>query len=276
MSDIYKEILYYKKLLEKQKAAIDKFLAKAPEGYLKIDNRKGGPLFFIRTYENGVEKLKLIKKNEEKVLEKYVNMRFAKKAIKRIELNIKACEKFLKAHSQMDLEDIALLYPESFRKTNTLYKDREIMIQEWMSAEYRRNQYKPENLVYRASDGSTYRSKAEVMIAEVLMKYKVPFRYECELWLDDAKYPIYPDFTILNPNDMKEWYLEHFGMMDNPEYSRNAIDKINSYALAGFVPGFRFMYTMETANVPLSMDYIERMVKDLFVKKEYVNKRIIV
>ena len=40
---------------------------------------------------------------------------------------------------------------------------------------------------------------------------------------------ITPDFVLLNKRTRQEFYFEHFGMMDNPEYSSKAIHKIEMY-----------------------------------------------
>lgn len=265
MKNIILEVTKYKELIEKQKSILEKHLSKAPEGNLKIDSRYNGVVFGIRTYNNHKEATEYIDKHDYKALSKYVNKRFAKDALNVIRQNLKACDRFLQAHSTIELEDVAAQYPEEFRKLNTLYKDKKTYMDEWRAAEFRSNQFKTEQLLCKASDGHMYRSKTEVMIAEILMKYDLPFRYECELLLGNTRHIIFPDFTILNPKDMKEWYFEHFGMMDNAEYASNAVRRITSYANAGYELGDRFIFTVECSAAPISMEYVERIIRHYFI-----------
>lgn len=249
----------------KHKDTLEKYLEKSPEGSIKIDNRPEGTLFALRTNADGQNKVKYISKKDTKVLSKYACKRFAKDALNVLNKNLKACDGFLNVHSTLEIEDVAAQYPDEFRKANTLYKDKKAIIDEWRAVEYRSNQYRLDQLVCKASDGNMYRSKAEVMIAEILLKYNLPFRYECEMYLGNMKHPIFPDFTILNPKDMSEWYFEHFGMMDSSEYASNAVKKIIAYANAGYELGDRFVFTVESSMTPLSIEYVEKIIRHYFI-----------
>ena len=249
----------------KHKDTLEKYLEKSPEGSIKIDNRPEGTLFALRTNTDGQNKVKYISKKDTKVLSKYACKRFAKDALNVLNKNLKACDGFLNVHSTLEIEDVAAQYPDEFRKANTLYRDKKAIIDEWRAVEYRSNQYRLDQLVCKASDGNMYRSKAEVMIAEILLKYNLPFRYECEMYLENMKHPIFPDFTILNPKDMSEWYFEHFGMMDSSEYASNAVKKIIAYSNAGYELGNRFVFTVESSMTPLSIEYVERIIRHYFI-----------
>ena len=72
--------------------------------------------------------------------------------------------------------------------------------------------------------GERVRSKSEKLIADKLYMMDIPYRYECPITLYGIG-KIYPDFTILKVESRKEVILEHFGMMDNPDYSDKAIKK---------------------------------------------------
>lgn len=51
------------------------------------------------------------------------------------------------------------------------------------------------------------RSKSEVIIADLLNKEGIPYRYEFPLYLKEFN-TVYPDFTILNVRKRKEIYWE--------------------------------------------------------------------
>lgn len=92
---------------------------------------------------------------------------------------------------------------------------------------------------------------------------KIPFRYECALQLGDTI--IYPDFTIKHPVTEKLYYWEHFGMMDNPKYAKNAGEKIQLYISRGMIPSINLITTYETLDNPLSYHEVEKIVSDYFL-----------
>lgn len=116
---------------------------------------------------------------------------------------------------------------------------------------------RPKN--FETTIGIWVRSKSEVLIAEILAKKNIPFRYEYPLYLNG--YKLYPDFLCLNLRTRKEFVWEHFGMMDDVDYAENAIVKINAYLTNGFFPGDNFISTSETLKSPLSSKIIERIVE---------------
>ena len=64
----------------------------------------------------------------------------------------------------------------------------------------------------------------EKMIASYLYTKKIPFRYECALYLNGVL--VFPDFTIRHPKAGEVYYWEHFGLMDQPSYVKRTMEKI--------------------------------------------------
>lgn len=96
-----------------------------------------------------------------------------------------------------------------------------------------------------------------------LYKYKIPFRYECILQLDDIF--IFPDFTIRHPETGEVFYWEHFGMMDNPNYSKKVLSKLQLYISNGIIPSIQLITTYETKENPLSSEVVEKIVEHYFL-----------
>lgn len=92
---------------------------------------------------------------------------------------------------------------------------------------------------------------------------KIPFRYECALPLGDVI--VYPDFTIRHPRTGQLFYWEHFGMMDNPAYIKNAFSKLQLYTEHGIVPSIQLLTTYETKEHPLDFAAAENLVKLYFL-----------
>lgn len=107
--------------------------------------------------------------------------------------------------------------------------------------------------------GEKVRSKSEKILADKLYSMGIPYRYEYPLKL--GRYgTVYPDFTLLNVKTRKEYLLEHFGMMDNPEYCQKALLKIEEYARCGIYPGKNLLCTFETSRKSPNMTIIEQML----------------
>ena len=71
---------------------------------------------------------------------------------------------------------------------------------------------------------------------------------------------VVPDFKIFNVRTEKEYYLEHFGMMDDYEYAKNAIKKIECFQKNEIYPGEKLLITLEASDSPLNMIILEKMV----------------
>ena len=52
-------------------------------------------------------------------------------------------------------------------------------------------------------------------------------------------------------------------MMDNPEYSKNAIQKIEMYIKNGYIPGKNLILTFETSKKSLNIQMLEIQLKEI-------------
>lgn len=132
-----------------------------------------------------------------------------------------------------------------------------------MASLYNRNTSHPESLIHKGIANTYLRSKSEVLIDMVLRKYHIPFRYECELVLNDTI--IFPDFTIRHPHTGEYYYWEHFGLMDSLSYTDRTVSKLRLYTSNGIVPGNNLITTYETKNIPLTIQTIEKTIEFYFL-----------
>lgn len=109
-------------------------------------------------------------------------------------------------------------------------------------------------------NGERVRSKSEKMIADKLRQLQIPYRYEAPLRLNRNSV-LHPDFTVLNVRTRKEYYYEHFGMMDNPEYVENAMKRIELYEKNGIFPGDKLLFSWGTQVSPLNMKVVEAIIR---------------
>ena len=112
---------------------------------------------------------------------------------------------------------------------------------------------------FSSERGELMRSKSEVIIANMLFKRGVPYRYECPLRL--GRDIVYPDFTILSKSRRIIIYWEHLGLMDNDEYRDKNLLKITKYEMYGYYPGERLILSFESSRQPLNIKLIEKMIE---------------
>lgn len=135
---------------------------------------------------------------------------------------------------------------------------------EWAQAPYQRNTKNPEHLIHKTISGEYVRSKSEVMIATVLYMNKIPFRYECILQLGSNIR--FPDFTIRHPQTGEIFYWEHLGLIDKPEYRQDTWERLDLYISHGIIPTKNLILTYETAEYPLSITQVEKLVTEYFLQ----------
>lgn len=123
--------------------------------------------------------------------------------------------------------------------------------------------YLPEGRTLRTSRGERMRSKAEVLIAETLYSYGIPFRYEQELEAGGATF--HPDFTFEGAGG-KKFYLEFCGMMDDPAYVEGHKRKRSAYEAAGIAEWDNIIYLYASGN-SMDMMYVDSVVRTLVVPK---------
>ena len=85
--------------------------------------------------------------------------------------------------------------------------------------------------VYRTDSGDMVRSKQERFVANLLTSEGISFEYERELSSRDGS-SRYPDFTLFIKG--KQYYWEHWGMVDDYSYRQYLAKKIRWYREHGY------------------------------------------
>ena len=60
-------------------------------------------------------------------------------------------------------------------------------LEDWINEKYEKNRSYPENLIVKGTQGKYLRSKSEAIIDRILYTNGIPFRYEDQLILENAK-----------------------------------------------------------------------------------------
>lgn len=159
------------------------------------------------------------------------------------------CDALKKALQIMDNRKHArskALHKITYRRIKTLLDAEVYELSEkekaWAAADYDKNTYKPEYLKYQCMDGTKVRSKSERIIADMLSRHRILYRYEAGIEVDGTVY--YPDFTILR-RDGTQVLLEHFGLMEKQEYSYKTYLKLEQYRKLGYKQHSNLICTYE-------------------------------
>ncbi|MBO4901571.1 MAG: hypothetical protein J5518_02075 [Lachnospiraceae bacterium] len=169
--------------------------------------------------------------------------------------------------SHYDIGGIAQEYAKmaQARKTliNPVVLPGELYAEKWMEAVYEPMPFY-ENSEFYSDGGIRVRSKSEILIANQLEKYHIPFKYEKPLYLDGLG-QIRPDFTCLNVRTGKEFVWEHFGMMDQMGYVNKCIAKIHCYQQNGYIAGENLIMTFESAQEAIHTKEIRILIEKLLL-----------
>ena len=254
-------------LLKKREAELlrmkkekEKSLKNAPEGSLRICSHGKRTQFYKRTDPkdcNGV----YIPEKDFRIAQKLAQKDYDKKVLNAVDKELNAIWKYKAACPEKAAEDIYEgLHRERQKIIMPVKETEEQFIKRWQEMEYKGKPFYGGIAELYTAKGERVRSKSEVIIADLLSREGVPYRYEYPLYLNSYG-EIYPDFTVLNVRTRKEMYWEHFGMMDEPEYAESVVQKIITYGQNGLLQGEHLIFTYETSMKPLNQKQILPLIQ---------------
>lgn len=152
------------------------------------------------------------------------------------------------------------LHPARKKLFSPLEKTIEQKYNDWIALEYQGKEFQEGTHVILTEKGERVRSKTEKIMADYFYRNNIEYKYEKPLLLKGYGY-VYPDFTFFSKRIGAEVYWEHEGMMDNPDYARTAVQKIESYERNGIFPGENLILTFETGTTAINTELVKTMVK---------------
>lgn len=229
-----------------------------PPGKLIVTQNKTRYKWYVRNSDG----LSYLPKNQRPLAESLAKKKYLSLRLKELMQERQALTFYLRHHSKTPCQSAQLL-DSPYQELLSPYFAIHSVPSSWTNSSYERNMAYPEQLIHKSISGNMVRSKSESFIDMELYLHKIPFRYECALHLGDIT--LYPDFTILHPVTGKIYYWEHFGMMDNPNYSKNTFSKLQLYTSFQIIPSIQLITTYETKEHPLSSDQIEQIIQNYFL-----------
>lgn len=250
------KLKYYRKIYN---AAMEEFSQNNTKGNIRVCKRKNSYQYYL-CEKKGENNGKYIKKENRDVACKIAQRDYNKEIIKEAEKKIKWIEITLKTMPEKRLWEIY----ETSSGRKPLIKPYEISDEEyiaiWKGKHYIGKAFDEKNPEIYTEQGERVRSKSEKLIADKLYLMNIPYKYECPVVLKGYG-TVYPDFTLLNIKRRQEIILEHFGIMDNPEYANKAIRKINLYTQNGYILGENLLLSFETSETVTDMRTLEKQLR---------------
>lgn len=272
--------------LDKVYVRAQAILKNSPKGSLRVSQKKTPEFYWVN--ENTDRSGQYIKKCDKKLVEILAQKDYAERVCQVID-EIRRDLKYKNALLKLDelkkfherlvpsrrelVEPFWLLDEEYIRLWELNHRlENEKVIEEKSKTENSENMYwggadkypLNEENGFMTERGELVCSKSEKILADKLYLMKIPYIYESTIFLNDSGY-VSPDFVVLNIRTRQEYYWEHFGMMEKPEYCEKAIRKIASYEKNNIYVGKKLLVTYETTSQTLNIKRVESLMKEFLL-----------
>lgn len=258
---LYERMLAESKRLENQIHLLDSQLKTLPQ--VNLYCCRNGTNY--KWYTNDGKKTSYLPKKELQFAQKLALRKYLSLLREDLMHEKQAIDSYLTYHNS-DVGQAAKLLcdcPEYSKLISPYNTSLSLNLSQWMTSPYEKNPKFPEQLTHKTMSGNLVRSKSEVIIDMFLYTNKIPFRYECALYLDHIV--LFPDFTIRHPQNGSIFYWEHFGMMDDQSYYKNAYSKLQLYTSHGIIPSINLIVTYETKECPLNAELVQKTIEHYFL-----------
>ena len=251
--------------LGKTSKNIEKLRCDEPEGSLRISSGKGRILMYQRK-EPSERSGRYIPKSERELARRLATKGYLVNAARSIQKEEKLLLQYLDDCEGNTFEDVYDRLSEPRKQlVDPLTETDEMFVRRWLAEEYIQKSIDDVPNPFVSKQGEKFRSKSEFIIAEELRSAGVPYKYERQVRI--GPYKFYPDFTVVNVAQRREYLWEHFGMMDMPDYLEGTIFKYKTYTENGYFPGVNLIMTWETAKSSLDVEMIRRLISEFLTKK---------
>lgn len=250
---------YLERMLQKANVQNEKW-KEIPTYKIRVQKHGKSYQYYMRTDKKDTSG-KYLKRNQDKLVRQTFQKEYIQKMILAISKEIEIIDAYIKKNPPTQLQNI---YDRMSDGRKVMIDPLEISNEEyakrWSQVSYIGKGFPPEFPEYYTQKMERVRSKSEIIIANTLEKYHVPYRYEYPVQVKGMG-TIYPDFTTLNVKKRKEIYIEHFGLLDDKEYRENTLQKLELYEQNNITLGDNLIATFETAEHPLNVKSLERKIK---------------
>ena len=207
------------------------------------------------------------KQEEIKMLAKKAHYTRMLSAARKERDQIRKCIKTLSSDAGItDIDDVYPSLDKEIRRTEGPFNITDDgYVSKWLKKYNYLRDRKELNGQNKTLKGEYVKSKSEVIIADRLTYYGIPYVYEVTTATDPFFDMSKPDFFILNKRTKEEFFWEHLGKMGDPKYAvRNQI-KMEQFAQQGIIMGKNLIVSIESGERPLSTEYVDSVIKSILL-----------
>ena len=232
----------------------------APEGSLRVSSSHGTTYYYHVT-ENG--RYNGTRLADEKLITDLVKKDYYLKLIPQIQSEISIIDSLLEAENNQEVSKVyEKLHPDRKKYIKQLFPTRADSLTSWNALVNKVTSDPEEGRYYIPTHrGELVRSMNEYNIANALYRHNIPYKYEFPYRAVNGVV-LHPDFYVKNKNTGYEFFWEHFGMMDKPDYVMNSMMyKIRLYEADNLFPGNGLIITFSGGKMELTEDIIEKTIE---------------
>lgn len=263
-NDVLIELKKEERQLAFLKEKLESNLEHAPDGSLRVNGTQGRKAQYYQYIPENKEKSKYgtyLGSNKQDVVKRLAQKSYDGKMLEWVKSATYRLQNLIDSYEHNTPEILYNRLSDIRRQLVTpYYIPDDVFLEKWL------NKWRLEENTYEKRDnilterGEYVRSKSEKIIADKLYAEGIPYVYEPQVILTDGE-RVYPDFATLNIRTRREYFLEHFGRMDEIGYCRKNIRKIEEYALSGYTLGDGLLATFETNGNIFDIKYLEELIK---------------
>jgi hypothetical protein len=249
-----------KSFLQKTIKQCRQWLDKAPNGRLRISCSRGSVSFY-RAGERYKKEVRLSKDKDYSLILRLAKKDYYQKLIPVAEKELESVDNLLCLKEKQTLANvIASFHPERRKLISSIEETRENALNKWIDIPTPITEPRKGSYYIPTERGEYVRSKNEYLIANALFHAGIPYKYEFPYTaVNDVI--LHPDFYVKNINTGQEFFWEHFGMMDNPDYVvKSFMYKISLYQAGGIILGKNLIATFSGGKNELDIGTITAMI----------------
>lgn len=184
----------------------------------------------------------------------------AEKTIRICRSNLLVLERTYEAFQSPDVSHLTQMLPPKYQDALRLRRKQQIL--DWMTAPYAKAPFDPGRHIHETAYGGLVRSKSEVIIANALFSYGIPFHYE-ERFANVSEQGgfYYPDFVILLPDGTKLIW-EHLGLLTDLSYCISNAQKLHAYQQNQVFIGKNLILTQDDRSGNCNSAFIYHIIQE--------------
>lgn len=236
---------------------------KLPQGSIRVVPHRKTYQYYLRTEESGTQG-KYMRQDTWGIVRKIFQRDYNEKIIRVAKLEEKILTKLCKLYQTETVEDVYSNMPEGKRiQVRPISETEEAFLTRWLNMEHGTLPFDENATSYYSNAGVRVRSKSEIIIANLLEYYQIPYLYEMKLTLKNHSVR-YPDFTLIDAKRHRVIFWEHLGLLDDSNYVNNALTKFKKYQENGLFLGEHIIITGENSEQPLDIVKMRELLEHYF------------